>query len=259
MPKRANSDMNFDNIHYRKNYLTNVVARLDFLSPLEKINTKLPSKITKQIKRYFPIAEPQHLVATEFQIAPGIETKTKETTVTEWKFFGKERDKTLTLGNAAIFVEYSLYTSYEVIKKEFLDVLNVCFEVFPELQGKRLGLRYINNINLPSGDPLAWGDYLDSKMLGIFDFATDQKYLSRVFHILDYNYGDYSLRYQFGLANPDYPASIKQKAFVLDIDTYYQGLYDREEVSGSLDKFHEKSQTLFELSITDQFRRILNG
>ncbi len=58
--------------------------------------------------------------------------------------------------------------------------------------------------------------------------------------------------------NPDYPAPIKKKRFTLDLDAYYQGFHDKDEIQKNLDKYHDKIQELFELSITEKFRNILN-
>jgi len=61
------------------------------------------------------------------------------------------------------------------------------------------------------------------------------------------------------MPNPDFPAPIKQKIFTLDLDASYQSLQEQVEISTNLDKFHDKIQSLFEMSITANLREILNA
>jgi uncharacterized protein (TIGR04255 family) len=167
--------------------------------------------------------------------------------------------KTLTINQIAIFVSYKKYNAFEDLKQDFLQTLLALFGSFPDVQVSRLGLRYINNIMLDNGTPFSWEDYLNENMLSIFKLAPDQKTLTRALSILEFNFNDFNVRYQFGMPNPDYPAQIKRKFFVIDLDAYYQGLLERDEVEANLTRFHDKIQTLFEQSITDKLRGLMHG
>ena len=248
-------------IHYGKNYLTEVIARVDFLSPIEGMQEKLPKEITAEAKRRFPIVEPQMMFSQHVEVRAPAELSTRQTQMKSWNFHGKNRDKTLTINPAAIFVEYIKYSAFEELKQDFSATLTALFETFHEAQPSRLGLRYINNIVLTydNEDPLSWAGLINGNMLNTFRVAPDPKTLARVMSILEFNFGDFNLRYQFGMPNPDYPALIKQKFYVLDIDAYYQGLLEPNEVDIRLTKFHDRIQELFEQSITDKLRGIMNG
>ena len=50
---------------------------------------------------------------------------------------------------------------------------------------------------------------------------------------------------------------IKQKQFVLDIDAYFQGALDKEDVTKSFETAHSKIQELFESSITEKTRELM--
>lgn len=245
-------------ILYKKPFLTEVIARVDFPSPIEGIEKQLPPEISKGMMKIFPIAEPRKAIAQELRISPD-ELRQKRLELMEWRFHGRDRDKTLTIIPTAVFVKYTVYHSYEVLKEEFLGALEVFFTTFEDAQGSRLGLRYINNIVLDNGDPLSWNDYLNERMLHLFQFYPDVGAIARVFHNLEWNFGEFNLRYQFGMHNPDYPAPIRKKSYILDLDAYYQGPHDYAEISSNLDKFHDRIQKLFELSITDDLREIMNG
>ena len=64
----------------------------------------------------------------------------------------------------------------------------------------------------------------------------------------------YNLRFNFGIHNPDYPAIIKQKVFILDIDVYHNGIQNKEDIISNSKVFHDKIQEFFEFSITEEFR-----
>jgi uncharacterized protein (TIGR04255 family) len=96
-------------------------------------------------------------------------------------------------------------------------------------------------------------------MLSTLSLSPKAQFLSRALSTLEFNFGDFNLRYQFGISNPDYPAVIKQKSFILDLDAYYRGIQDAEDIEGTLDKFHDCIQEFFESSITDKLRGIMNG
>ena len=123
-------------------------------------------------------------------------------------------------------------------------------------------MRYINNIDIPEEEPLNWTKYIKEKMLDTFNFAKSEiesdDFLSRAFQILEYNYGDFNLRYQFGMPNPDYPAPIRRKYYVLDLDTFYSGQQEVTDIKENIDKFHKCIQTAFEKSITEELRGAMN-
>ncbi len=123
---------------------------------------------------------------------------------------------------SALIVEYSLYSNYETLKEDFIVAVSSFFEHYPDSVASRLGLRYVNNITDVEGDLFSWEKYLDDRMLCPFSFFLDKGPLVRVFHNVELNFGDCSLRYQFGMHNPDYPAPIKKKHFILDLDAYSQ-------------------------------------
>lgn len=243
-----------DTVCYKKPFLTEVIVRIDWLEPIESLSKKLPKNLSQKAKKSFPIAEPSKKKVQAVQItSEGIEST--ETETTEWNFHDKNRSKTLTITTGALFIKYTTYESFEVLKHDFSDVLTAFFGEFKDIQVSRLGLRYVNNVTLNEPQPLRWEEYIDDKLLSLFSFYPQGSFLARVFHVIELNFGDSYLRYQFGLHNPDYPATIKRKVFVLDLDAYYPGLQEKDDVLPNLDKFHDKIQEIFEMSIKENLRR----
>ncbi len=243
---------------YLKTYLTQVIARVDCASPVTAASAPLPGDLAAQALKRFPIAEPRKGLARELQISDtGVSTKESE--ITEWRYHGKEREKTLTIAPAAVFVEYSRYSTFDALKTDFLSVVRLFLSSFPEARASRLGLRYINNISLDNGNPLDWAPYLSPSLLCILRIPPDQSLITRAFHNLELGLPGFSLRFQYGIHNPDYPAHIRRRTFVLDFDAYYQGLIEPTEIANLLESFHSKIGEMFEEAITDKLRETMNA
>ena len=62
------------------------------------------------------------------------------------------------------------------------------------------------------------------------------------------------LKFQYGMSNPDYPALIKKKIFVLDLDASFTGILKHHEIESYIIKQHTVIQNQFEFSITEKLR-----
>jgi len=242
---------------YKTNPLSDVIVRIDFLNAIDELSQAIPKKLAEIVKTIFPITESRELVAKELQISKE-NIKHKEERSTEWNFFNQERTKRFSITNKWAYIVYYRYEGFENLVQEFNLILNNLYEIYNELQVNRLGLRYINKIQLKRGLPYNWSGYLNKNLLCIFKVADSKENIIRAFHNLELIYDDFNLKFQYGMHNPDYPAPIKKKIFILDFDAYYGGLLQQEDIQEFLPRFHEKIQYLFEKSITDKYRSILN-
>jgi uncharacterized protein (TIGR04255 family) len=247
----------YEDICYKKSFLKEVIVRADFSSPVDTLATTIPPKIGNAALERFPVSEPRKTIAEELQLsAKDIQRKRQE--FTEWNYYGRNREKRLVISPTVAFVTHSLYSTYEVLKQDFLSVLSALFHAFPDLRASRLGLRYINKIELSGADPLQWNEYIDKGLLGLFDRFTDQEHVRRLFNIAEFNFDDLQVKFQFGVPNPDFPAPIIRPLFALDIDAYLQGLQEFSDLSANIDSAHDRIQALFEESITDRLREKMN-
>jgi uncharacterized protein (TIGR04255 family) len=247
-----------DDICYKRNFLTSVIARMDFPSQVPEIARVFPKPLLEIILPEFPIQEPQVTIEHSLQIAD-LQVKHRQINQgMKWNFYGKDREKTLTITPNALLVSWTKYKSYADLKSQFLAVALRFLEHFENVQVSRFGIRAINEISLSEPLPLDWSKYLNPHLLHLFSFTNEPDVLSRVFHNMEFNFGEFSLRFQFGMHNPDYPARIIRKIFVLDLDAYHQGILDRGDITDLCDKLHKSMQKYFELSITDGLRGIMN-
>jgi uncharacterized protein (TIGR04255 family) len=252
-----------DEICYKKNFLTEVIARADFVTPFPNFDTKLPTELTEAALKRFPIYEPQQRVERQIEVKPEPgPISIKEHPFTEWVFHGKEREKSLKITQTALVITYTRYTRFEEFRDEFLALFAATCQSFPDARIGRLGLRFINTVDLDhvsGGSVFDWSPYFKSELLSLFKFATEPKNVSRIFHNLEFTYTDAQLRYQFGMHNPDYPAPIRRRIFILDFDAFSQGLLEQNEIEPRLARFHSLIQEVFERSILDGLRRELNA
>lgn len=250
----------YDDVFYKRPFLKEVIVRIDFSSSLTSLKKEITPALAAKILERFPISEPRKAFAQELQISHD-EFKHKREDYTEWNYHGRNKEKRLAIAPEYMFVTYSKYESFESLKVDFLSVLEVLFKNNANLHGRRLGLRYVNAIELIKRDPFSWEELIEEDLLFLFrKFRNERKFTTRLFNIVELKYEDnIQINFQFGVPNPDFPAPIRRPFFVLDIDAYFQGLIEIGVISEFLDKSHLKIQELFEQSIKDELRRIMNG
>jgi uncharacterized protein (TIGR04255 family) len=250
--------MMYEDVFYEKPFLKEVIARIDFVAPLEGAEKSLPQKLAKQLSDRFPIKEPMDAIAQELQVTAG-EVKHRKTQFRQWNFFGREREKQLSLAPSFILITYKQYTTFEETKEEFSKVVNALEIAFPDVRAARFGLRYINSIeDVQLTSPTDWGAYIARDLLGTMAFFAQPERLTRLIQVTELKHGDLDMRFQFGMPNPDYPALIKRPQFVLDLDGYVRTAHDVTQSLRYMDQAHEQIQDLFERSITRRLREQMN-
>lgn len=249
---------------YKKDYLTKVIARLDFATALPGIDEKVPSEIVAIAIESFPIVEPpKNRFSGQIKFGPKGEISAETTNFSkEWNYHGKAREKTLCITQEFMLIVFKEYKSFDVLRSDFESIINKLFSIYEkdkDIVVKRFGLRYINSICFEKEeDPIDWTKYLAPKLLPIFDVAKDKTKICRALNNLVLNYGDMLLKFQYGMYNPDYPALIRSKEFILDFDAFYEGAQDKEGIMVNLDRFHDEIEKFFEQCITDKLREVMN-
>lgn len=246
------------NICYSANTLVKVIARIDFFPPFQRFNEEVYSDLIFEIKQYFPLMEPQKNIATEMQLSPsGINAIEREKQ--QLTFFSIDRKQRLIINENCLVLDFDRYDGYRYLENSLVNIVSRLFEKYPEgLNIKRLGLRYVNNLRLPDNDLFAWEDYINNEMIHMFNVIPEKNKYVRVINVTELLYDDFQIRFQYGMHNPDYPATIQKKIFVLDFDASYNGILNIEDIKSLLPKFHTQIQTLFEESITDKYRDFMN-
>lgn len=251
---------------YLTNTITNVILRIDFANPISSINSELHSSVRSECLKYFEIPEIKEAHNQEIQFSghPGNQSVAlNSSSITEWHFKGKSSRKELTVTQNSILISVQDYISFDLLKHEFIAIYKAFRDIYGDAQISRMGLRYVDQIEPETKKTTeeTWGDYwesyVDKNLLGGLSFANADEHMARQMSVCELNFGEYSLTFQYGMYNPDYPAVAKKSVFVLDTDVYSAGLFNYDDAIGYLDSFHEHASQWFEHSITDNFRRIL--
>lgn len=248
----------YEQVCYQKPFLKEVIVRVDFATPVEKLEKSVPPKLFRTIAQNFPIVEPADVLMHEVAIE-GDSLRSKNTSMKQWSYFSKDRGQQLTLASQSFFLQYKKYNSFEDTKGHFDAVVDAMNSAFPGTMASRFGLRYINQIDLPMHNPSEWGKYIEKKLLCSRDFFDNDDAIARLISIAELKYGDMDVRFQFGMPNPDYPAPVKRPLFVLDLDASISQAHDLKDVMTYMDDGHRRIQTLFERSITESLREKMNA
>ena len=243
---------------YRKSFLSQVIAKIDFASPLS-IGKSVPPKLVKAILRHFEIVEPPQQLQNHEVIVNDGGVQTKQTTVDQWSYFSKDRGRQLVLSPPAMFINYSKYTTYEETEEHFGAVVDALLKNFPDTMVARFGLRYINQVEIDLPNPTKWNDYIAESLLANRSFLRDEEEIARLINIMELNYGEIGVRFQYGMPNPDFPATIKRPFFVLDFDAYVNQAHALTDVLPNMALAHGLIQDLYERSITDKLREKMDA
>jgi len=111
-----------EQICYSNPFLKEVIFRVDFPTPLEKIASSVPSAVLREIMKAFPIAEPQTVKSQEIQIYEHtLSSSTHE--IKKWVYHGREREKSMILEPQSLTMTIKKYKTYDGAFSEFKSVL----------------------------------------------------------------------------------------------------------------------------------------
>ena len=96
---------------YKKNFLKQVIARVDFPVPLEGIESSVNKEFIREINRLFPIQEPIESLGKSLKLSD-TETTLKDEKKIDWFFYGKNKEKKLCLAPNCMFIELYKYKSF---------------------------------------------------------------------------------------------------------------------------------------------------
>lgn len=251
----------YEDVHYKRTFLRQVICRIDYASPLKEMSQRLSPDVYSRAILTFPIAEPKPFSTAVFRIQVGRPSQPMPPAQkgTNWIFHGERREKSIAFAPDHLDITYREYQDFEQLQADCIEVLQTLGSAYPILQAKRVGLRYVNNVQLNDPEPLNWSGLIAAPFLAGFGIVPDKENLARVFNTVVVMRDDIQLICQYGIHNPDFPARIRKKQFILDFDAGRSGPTDWSDIPALLNRQHEMAQTLFESSITDALRSQMNA
>lgn len=247
-------------ICYKKNYLKQVIARVDFAQPLSDLTDETLLPTFNHIKLRFPIAEQKKGIAQGIVINEQDVSHSK-TEFPDWNFHGLDRDKTLVLNQHFMQVLITNYQSEETFRQDLIEPISSFISLRPSTVISRTGVRFINIYDfdqLNSFESVC--EYFSDSIASPISNIQDLQKCTRSFLVNEFMEGDIKWRVQTGFFNPDFPAIIKKHHFAIDIDAYIDFPHSINDVSEYFGKFHKIIQKTFESLITTKLREeILNA
>lgn len=250
-----------ENISYKNTFLNQVIIRLDFRDVIseEKITNKT---LVEEIQKHFTHKEISQIArfaevkididnanAPTQQIVEGI----------QMSFLDSENNKAVLASKFLIF-EINFYRSFKEHMRYIEPIIKELFKV-DGIKIERTGIRYINifddavrKIRKSFYNKEIAASVKDKLPTGICDI-----HFVRSLNTVEYQVGGMKLLFRYGMFNPNYPQILKRRCFALDYDCFNEQLLETyENIMCSIQTGHEAIQTLFEESITDTLRKVLN-
>lgn len=243
---------------YKKNFLTNVIFKVDFPKVLELTDKKSPIEFQKKISDSFPILNEVKGGQFEYEIKSTNQFSLKSEDKISWEFMSKDKTKKVFVDSDYVYLECLRYEHFEDFFKDIKLVFETFLELYPIKIAKRIGLRYINQIKLDTGDPLDWSDFIDNNLFSVTaNFLKNKDSLLKSMQLLEVKEDEFILKFQFGFFNSEYPNPIARKEFVLDYDCISNEETEINDIYTISKKFNEIIEKWFETSILDGLRDIM--
>ena len=251
-----------ENKKYNKNFLSQVIYKVNFVA-VDSINAESAKELKKKLgENYTTVSDiKQRGLIIE---GSGIEFTTRHDSNTIWRIDSEANDYAIELEKSSFAVTCSKYTDFDAFKVVIESANKAFFEMFPVIDKvERLGLRYINNINLGNGSPeesLNWDELISEKLVSELSFIDDKKTIRRSMHSLAIAFdGETQINFNFGVFNNLFPSEVINKEFILDFDAFNTFTMQRDSVIALLVKYNEVITELFERSIKDGLREAMDG
>lgn len=240
--------------------LKTIVFRIDFNPPFRTFNQGgLSQDVLLIIKEEFPLIEPQQNIATEFRISPQGFNK-QESTKNQITFFSPDRLNRLVVNEDSIIFSYNRYVHFSHLETTWGKIIKALYDRHQsELNANRIGLRYVNQIEKGSEDVFNWDKIIKPEMSCMFNIFEQKSNFLRSIGLSEIKIEEGILRMQYGMHNPDYPALIAKKIFLLDFDASFNGIMDRDDILRKIPYFHSEIKKAFINSITTEYKEAIYG
>lgn len=242
-------------MNYSKNNLNEVIFQIRF-PPLLKLYTdkkNAASEFQNIIINEFPETEFQKkrkISVTIDSTGKPIESETNDEFLT-WVFINK-KGKHVKLNGKELILSYKgeNYNCFDEFKKDIeLTLKGISIYNLPKINS--IGLRYINQIKI--NDESTLDEYIN-RNLHLINNEFDNEQVVQSMSRTELKIKDYTLAFQYGQFNPEYPNMTSKKEFILDYDCILNDEEDFDNIITNLNKMHEIISNRFEKDIKDKLR-----
>ena len=253
MGKGKSSPAN-SSLKYKKNFLTDVVFRIDFPSVSLQMEGK-DAPYRKAIRKIFPKLESRTLTLFKTTLTKGqkIDEQSQQPL---YIFTGKSGLERLELSAAFLSISTKKYSSFKDFQRLIKSATEPLTTIYSAKIFRRVGLRYVNQIILSEGHPLEWGKYINASLLQTITTFLPKDNIARSMNQSVASFDDFRMNFAFGVFNSEFPSVVTRREFILDIDCYSEDV-EPDMLFSRLDLFNTTALKYFEMSILDGLRDIM--
>lgn len=246
---------------YKRNYLAQVIYQLRF-DPQLVLEQDSPADYQQRVRGRLPALTEGQEVEVHTQLLPGHKVKTEvRKTRPRWIFATADKSLSLTVTSSMFSLEYTRYESIAATKKDFAFLWGQFQDIYQVETLSRVGLRYVDKVSRPEGDPLDWKGWIAQSLIQatLPMEAPEGHDLSRSMHAIHWTGSDHRITYQFGIFNGgSFPGPVAKREYILDFDCSSIGLVDASEAKDCLVKYQALLSVLFGKSIGPDMEAEMN-
>lgn len=244
---------------YTRNFLSQVVLRIDYPRVPDIGSERRPELMARIIGAFPQVAGVQQ---AQVQFTVGAEQPAIEKKLVGYNWIANDaagnKRVELTTDSLSLVNANKSFTNFDDFFKEFSTIFQAFEEIYGVAEFTRVGLRYINEIELNEGSALDWDGYLSKDVIGAAKFRIPKDFsLSRSMHQIVSIHDDVTLVSNFGIYNPDFPAAIARRQFILDFDCYITGAVGRDEMLRRVKELNKVCEDSFEGSVEARLREVM--
>lgn len=239
-----------------ENFLKQVILQLDFLGHIE-LSKELIDELKHAVHADFADFKVVEKVVVELAL-PMDPEKTHEKRSKGFSFKNPDTDDFMVLHSDSVIIDIKKYKSYAEFRNLVTKILNGIQRDNPSSKLSRLGFRYINQIIIDEGTPFEWDKKIKKSLTCGVEFV-DKSELSRLMGLIELKKSNHSIRFHYGWFNSEYPNIIAKKEFLLDYDCYTKNEIEISSVLSQIDVFHNSIKKLFEDSISDELKNVMEA
>ncbi|TAK69852.1 MAG: TIGR04255 family protein [Dehalococcoidia bacterium] len=238
----------YEEIRFRNPPLRRVVCQAKFPLVLSLSDGgQLLARFQESIRDRYPFLQQLQQISVTFagpEVAPP-----KATSQAAWQFADAEKRWTITLAPDALTLETERYSSFDDLGDQMRLALDALVQHIRPGFATRLGLRYVNEIEVASAELTAWTGVLNEHWRSILDSGVVEGAITHWLQNLRLETGDGTLNVNVGLI-PDE----RQPRVVIDLDYFdeTQAVMDLETTMSRLGRWHEHIHSMFRWSISDE-------
>lgn len=242
---------------YKKNYLKDVIFRIDFVN---KFNVDdFIQKNLKELKKIYPFYSP--IKTKKDNIKFNLDKKKGDTIEREKVelisqiFYNFDRTSKMEITSQSLIINYKKYKDFDSLINDIKAIIGI-IKNNVELTVGRTGLRYINIFENDDLNPINWGKYIKKSLLSTETWGDNN--ILQSMYVVNLKKDDCLIKIQYGLFNGEMPNDRVKDTFIFDIDVCSYKMMNLDSIEQEVMNWNKYIRDTFENAVTDDLKDKLN-